>query len=190
MPLPRRIFLAINLPEKIKQELERYQEKWKSLPIRWIPSKNFHITLVFLGYLNNDELFEVSKATKETAFENSPFSVNLTKICYGPLEKKPPRMIWAVGERSSQFTALKTELEERLLNSGKVSFRPEKREFCPHITLGRIRQWEWRRMDPEDIPQIEEEINLVFPVNSIEVMESQLKRGGAEYTILESHSLK
>ncbi|PIX88575.1 MAG: hypothetical protein COZ30_00470, partial [Candidatus Nealsonbacteria bacterium CG_4_10_14_3_um_filter_36_16] len=55
-----------------------------------------------------------------------------------------------------------------------------------HITLGRIKQWEFRQIEPEERPEVNEEINLTFEVNSIEVMESELKRGGSEYTILES----
>jgi len=56
--------------------------------------------------------------------------------------------------------------------------------------LARIRTWEFREIEPEEEPEVNEEINLTFEVNSIEVMESQLKRGGAEYTVLESCQLK
>ena len=67
--------------------------------------------------------------------------------------------------------------------------KPETRPYIPHITLGRIKQWEFRQIEPEERPKIEEEISLSFEVNSIEVMESDLKRGGAEYTVLESAPL-
>jgi 2'-5' RNA ligase len=68
--------------------------------------------------------------------------------------------------------------------------KPESRIYTPHITLGRIRVWEFRQIEPEERPDIEKEISLSFQVNSIEVMESQLKRGGSEYTILKSCPLK
>jgi 2'-5' RNA ligase len=41
-------------------------------------------------------------------------------------------------------------------------------------------------MEPEERPEIDEEVNFSFEVKSIEIMESHLKRGGAEYTVLES----
>ena len=179
----RRIFIAINLPEDIKRKLGDYQSKWPELPIRWTKPRNLHITLGFLGYVNNEELLEILKIIKEVASKQQPFSINLSKICYGPPKKMPPRMIWAVGEKSPQFAALKDDLGKSLSSS-------EKREFFPHITLGRIRQWEWRRVEPEERPEMEEEINLTFSVNSVEVMESELKKGGAEYAILESHELE
>jgi len=63
------------------------------------------------------------------------------------------------------------------------------RGFSPHITLGRLRQWEFRKIEPEERPNINEEINFGFEVTSIEVMESNLRKGGAEYSVLESHKL-
>jgi len=170
------------LPMEAKRKLAEYKERWPELPVRWTKLGNIHITLVFLGYIADEEVVEVCKAVKETASRHSSFSVNLFKICYGPTDKKPPRMIWAIGEKSEGFTALKNDLDKALASS-------EKREFSPHITLGRIRKWEWQRIEPEERPEIEQEIDLSFPVDSIELMESVLKRGGPEYTVLESAPL-
>jgi len=187
-----RIFIAINLPADIKKKLEKYQGELLGLPIRWTNPKNIHITLVFLGHLLDEELLEVCKITKEVAQRNTSFSVNLKKICYGPpriSSGQAPRMVWITGEKSKDFTSLKNDLENSLLNSQKIRFSPENREFSPHITLGRIKQWEWRRIEPEERPIVEKEINLIFSVESIEVMESVLRRGGPEYTMIESYPL-
>jgi 2'-5' RNA ligase len=72
----------------------------------------------------------------------------------------------------------------------RVKFRPENKGFVLHITLARIREWEWKKIEPEERPEINEELDLIFTVESIEVMESELKRGGPEYTVIESHSFK
>jgi len=186
-----RIFIAINLPEEIKKELSSFQTKWPELPCRWTKKENLHITLIFLGYLNDEELLEVLKITKEVASRNSPFSINLKKIIYGPPKKMPPRMVWAEGEKSEELGKLQKDLENSLLTSSiKGLPEPEARPYTPHITLGRIRAWEWRQIEPEERPKVAEEISLNFEVNSIEIMESQLKRGGPEYTTLESCPLK
>lgn len=176
-----RVFVAINLPENIKKKLAEYQTKWPELPVRWTKPNNIHITLVFLGYLSDEEVVEVCKTVKEVVSRHNSFDVNLTKICYGPTDKKPPRMVWTTGERSEDFSALKNDLDKSL-----GSF--ENREFTPHITLGRINKWEWQRIEPEERPEIEEDINLNFLVESVEIMESVLKRGGAKYNVLESFS--
>ena len=162
----RRVFIAINLPEDIKKKLAGYKERWPELPIRWTKPENLHITLDFIGYVADEELVEICEKTKEIADEHNAFEVKLTQICYGPTDKKPPRMIWAIGEKIKELN------------------------LSPHITLGRIRKWEWQRIEPEERPNVDEEIDLSFSVDSIELMESVLKRGGPEYTILESYNLK
>ena len=175
-----RIFIAINLPEDIKKQLVDHQSKWLDLPCRWTKKDNLHITLEFLGYLTDEELMELSQKTKEMASEKKVFDIHLNKICYGPPDKKPysgtkpltgrldkvenrpPRMVWVVGERIKELN------------------------LTPHITLGRIKTWQFRQIEPEERPEVNEEIDLTFEVKSIEIMESQLKKGGPEYILLES----
>ena len=185
-----RIFIAINLPEDIKKKLIDYQAKWPELPIRWTKKENLHITLIFLGYLSDEELLEVLKSTKKATSGHQPFFINLKKIIYGPPKKLPPRMVWAEGEKSKELGKLQGDLENSLLASSVKGMESGNRPYAPHITLGRIKAWEFRKIEPEERPEVNEEINLNFEVNSIEVMESELKRGGAEYVILESCLLK
>lgn len=205
-----RIFIAINLPEEIKKELINYQARWPELPIRWTKREKLHITLVFIGYISDEEVLESCRVTKEVASRYPSFSINLNKICYGPPKKMPPRstsvsrsfhrsphssaeggvpkMIWVKGEKLEELANLKDDLEKSLSEKIRLALsqKEQGRAFSPHITLGRIRAWEWRTIEPEERPKVEEEIDLSFEVNSIEVMESKLKKGGAEYTILES----
>lgn len=186
--MKHRIFIAINLPEDIKKELVKHQANWPELPIRWTKPENLHITLIFLGHLIDEQILEVCKITEEITSKYQPFLINLKKICYGPPKKMPPRMVWVEGERSKELANLKNDLEKSLIE--KINFSQERRALTPHITLGRIRTWEWRRINAEERPKVDTEIDLSFEVNSIEVMESELKRGGAEYAILESCPLK
>lgn len=185
-----RIFIAINLPGDIRKKLASYQKKWQEFPAKWVSPDNIHITLEFLGYLTDQELGDVCIAAKEVVKNYKSFSINLNKICYGPLPlnpKKSPKMIWAIGEDVKELANLKNNLERSLLES--VRFSPENRKFIPHVTLARINEWEWKKIELEERPEIDENIDLLFTVESVEVMESELKRGGPVYTILESHNL-
>ena len=181
----RRVFVAINLPESLKSRLARFQSKWPDLPAKWTKKENIHITLVFLGYVQDNEIPEILRITEEIAKKHKPFQLNFNKICYGP-PKKALRMVWAMGEKSEELRDLQNDLENSLSN---LSFKKENRFYSSHITLARIRQWEFKQIEPEERPQIEEFIDLSFEVNSIELMESQLKRTGAEYTVLQSMPL-
>lgn len=186
-----RIFIAINLPAEIKKDLMNFQAKWPELPVRWVKPENLHITLAFLGYLVDEELLEIIKIAKEVAQKNKSFTINLNKILYGPPKKLPPRMVWVEGEKSVELGKLQKYLEESLFSSSiKELGEPEARPYTPHITLGRIKTWEWRRIESEEKPEVNEDISLSFEVNSIEVMESELKKTGPEYTILESSEFK
>lgn len=179
-----RIFIAINLPENVKKHLIHFQKKWwrSDVPCSWTKSENLHITLVFLGYLTDTELIEVCKITKQVASKHNSFSIELNKILYAP-PQKPIKMIWAEGKENKELTELQNDFKTYFneLKSDKI--------YIPHITLGRLKQWEFKKINPEERPQINEEIFLKFRVNSIEVMESELKRGGSKYTILKSFSL-
>lgn len=182
-----RIFIAINLPEDIKRELATYAGKWPELPAKWTDKDNLHITLEFLGDLTDIEIADACKIAGDAAKRHKPFSLALTKVLYGPLKKNPPRMVWAEGEKTGELADLKEDLQECLTE--KIMFRPEGKGFAPHITLARIREWEFRKFDIEERPEVSEDIDLTFTVESIEMMESELKRGGPQYTILESHNL-
>lgn len=183
-----RVFVAINLPTEIKKELSAYSEKWLDLPAKWTAKDNLHITLEFLGALTDEEIGEVCVAVKEVAEKHESFSLNLTNILYGPPKKMPPKMVWAEGEVSEELSVLREDLENALTE--RVRFVPENRTFAPHITLARISAMEFRAIEPEEVPEINENIDLQFTVESIEVMESVLKREGPIYEILESHQLK
>jgi len=180
-----RIFIAINLPEGIKRDLFSYQENWPSLPARWTKKDNLHITLVFLGYANSEELPEICQIVREVAKRHSPFDISLKKIIYGPPKKSPARMVWAEGEKSKELGRLHGDLENSLCNRLNV-IEDKGRPYSPHITLARITAWEMQRMDPEERPEVNEEIDFNFEVSSIEVMESFLKKKGPDYVVLES----
>jgi len=177
-----RIFLAINLPEKIKTELLGCKERWPELPARWTTPDNLHITLVFLGSTSDKELKNVQEITKKVAANYKTFTLFLSQIVYGPTERQP-KMIWAKGKTSKELLSLQKDLAQALGYQ-------EEHLFSLHITLARLKEWEFRKVAPEERPQVKEEISLKIPVSSLEVMESKLKRGGAEYSIIQSILLK
>lgn len=186
--MKRRIFLAVNLPAGIKKKLVSLKEDWQDLPAKWTKPGNLHITLSFLGYMEDDEVPEVCRQAREAASQESPFGMKLIKTCYAPPEKKIPRMIWAIGEKGGPFSDLKRKVEESLGESGDR--RRKTGDVIPHVTLARIRKWDWQSIEPEDRPDVEKGLDLSFQVNSFEVMESKLKKGGPDYLVLESFSLE
>lgn len=185
-----RVFIAINLPEKIRKDLSAYQDKWLDLPARWTWPQNLHVTLVFLGNASDQEVIDICKTAAQVAKRHDPFDLTLDKIKYGPAGKTP-RMVWATGRESAELGALQADLTNAFYESGidEVDEVCDNHVFAPHVTLARIKQFELRKMELEEVPSVDEEIYQTFLVESIDVMESELKRGGPQYSVLEALAL-
>mgnify|MGYP000209178687 CR=1 FL=1 len=187
----KRTFIAINIPSDVKKGIvtkerkieELFPEEFREGKLcRWTKEENLHITLCFLGNVPDRKLLDVIQAVKEATKATEPFVISFNKIVYGPLNKMPPRMIWLLTENLPLLKQLARNLQKELLGYG---LHPDIKPFTSHITLARLRTWVWRQIEPEERPKIEEEFKANFAVNSVEVMESRLKRTGPEYITLE-----
>jgi len=193
----KRIFIAINLPQEIKSQLQEIEKELEKLfpselsreMVRWVKKDNLHITLLFVGQVDEIKIPQIYQIVQNISQNEFPFSLKLEKVTYGPPGRIPPRLIWVELEKKPQLVSLAEKLKNQIMKAGILK-RVEQREFSPHITLGRIRTWQWKKIEPEERPEVEKEIDLQFEVKSIEVMESKLKRTGAEYTILQSFYFK
>ena len=183
--MKRRIFIAINLSEKVKKRLKEYKEAHGDLPVRWTKIPSLHLTLVFIGYVDDEQMLEACKITRETVSEVEPFFIDFKRIIIGPIGKEP-RMIWLEGAHSQELADLKNKLEQALVSANAGLQKIDGKLFAPHITLARIKTVDWRKLLVSDINSVEEKFEVQFNVNSIEVMESGLKFDGAEYATLES----
>lgn len=181
----RRIFIAVNLPREVKRRLFEFSEKHFDLPVRWIAEDNLHITLLFIGWADDEETAKICKIAKDVVSKHSPFEINLTKIDYDS-ERKSPRMIWAFGEKNKIFAELENDIRNELAENG-IGFDDRYRDSLIHITLGRITRSEWGGAEK---PNIAEKLNFEFSVESVEVMESQMAKKGREYVILENVKLQ
>ncbi len=162
----KRIFVAVNLPEDIKETLLRYQEQWPDLPAQWIKKENLHITLQFLGNVSEKELEKISKEFALVGEKHPAFEGMFQHIVYGPTKTRPS-MIWALLQDTSSLVLLQKDICKAVSSILDVVKQP----FTPHITLAKLRQFEFQRLELEEWPLIEEEISLPFSVNSFEIME-------------------
>src|SRR3989338_2919261 len=94
----RRLFIAINLPEQVKDKIGEEIEKIRygfTNDIRFLSRDNWHITLVFLGYQNYEDVPAIIESIEESVqkFKFSAPTISLESLTYGPI-KKIPRMIW------------------------------------------------------------------------------------------------
>ncbi|MFH1678513.1 MAG: RNA 2',3'-cyclic phosphodiesterase, partial [Candidatus Omnitrophota bacterium] len=90
-----RTFIAIELPEEIKNILGEIQDKLKQTraDVKWVQPQNIHLTLKFLGEINEDLVKKIASALNEIAQENSSFNLRLYELGAFP-KIKYPRVIW------------------------------------------------------------------------------------------------
>lgn len=175
----RRIFIAIALSDGAKDELASARAHYANLPARWTPRENLHITFAFLGNMSDGDVETLRAALREVLKETRPFSLLLSRLLYGPGPKNP-RMIWAAGETPLDLLRLK----ERFAKSWPQW--ENERSLTIHVTLARLILSQFRRLEEEERPVVNDDIHVDIPVRSLEIMESVLSSQGSTYSIVES----
>mgnify|MGYP001559268423 CR=1 FL=1 len=179
----KRMFIAINLPDDIKDAIEKEIEKirYEFLnDIRFIPRENWHITMTFLGYQKDESITSILDSMKNVSKEFEAQNIKLDNISYGP-PKEPARMIWLNinQETSDNLIHLKNKLEDELADKN-IRFQKEHRQPSIHITLARF------GLTPIDsLPEINKKLNISFNADSLDLMESSLSKKGAQYELLQ-----
>ena len=179
-----RSFIAIKMPEHIQEKLEGIQEKLKQADahISWVNPESIHLTLKFLGNIQEKQVADILAALKESVQTITPFQLQIGYAGAFP-NIRFPRVIW-VGVTDDERNSLKTlqeDLESRLTRLG---FESEQGRFQPHLTLGRVRSQKNRS---NLLRAIESMTNVwvgEIPVNAVYLIRSVLKPTGSEYTDL------
>lgn len=126
-----RIFIAIELPDEIKETLSSF---CCDLPgIRWVPRDQIHLTLRFLGDVQPKEMTRLKEALAAIAFV--PFPLAVQGVGHFPPHGHP-RVLWIGLEESRPLLELQLRVETVATGIG---IAPEERRFSPHITIARIK---------------------------------------------------
>lgn len=189
--MPRlRTFIAVDLGKTIRDRLVQLQEDLgrSATEVKWVEPENLHITLLFLGEVDQREIIDVCRAVEQGAEQVAAFALTVAGAGCFPNPRRP-RILWAgVGRGAQEIVTLHDALESPLLELG--CYRREERKYTPHITLGRIRgerpvdglgqalaaQADWQAGE--------------ITVDEVRVMASELTPGGPKYTVLSRASLQ
>lgn len=183
-----RSFICIVLPEELKAKIAELQSGLKREPVdvSWTKPENVHLTLKFLGEVEEARLEQVKEAVNQAAQAHARFELIAHGCGVFPSEKNP-RVLWVgLKDESGALQPLVQKIEERL---GAVGFAEEDRPFRAHLTIGRVRSGRNARELAQKL------IATNFPAHRITVerlvlMRSDLKPTGAVYTPLHSAELQ
>jgi RNA 2',3'-cyclic 3'-phosphodiesterase len=186
--MKRRLFVAINLPDAVRRSIERIVGLFKSefLNYRFLDSRNWHITLIFLGDQDEDILSKTIDVVDGVISSFSLPEMKFNRIVFGP-DENHPRMIWISGsaETSEELGGINEELKHHL-GEADLGFENSPKKFQAHITIARLKKSMKGGGPPIKLPTL----SLSFDADSAELMESNLVSSGPEYTVLSSHKFK
>ena len=133
-----RAFVAIDLePQTVQRIAEAIDRLRPRIPgIRWLPPANFHLTLKFLGVVDEAKLEAIAAALEREFCPFSCFTINAKGLGVFP-DLKRPRILW-VGLVGDELNALASRVENVLIPFG---FAAERTAFTPHLTVGRWREF-------------------------------------------------
>lgn len=184
-----RTFIAIKLPEDIKQHLAEAQRRIKSVGVdaSWPRPEGIHLTLKFLGEIPESGVPGITNALALAAQGMSRFRIEIAGIGTFP-NAKNPRVVWAgVSGDIEKLTRLQAAVDDAMAGLG---MEREARSFAPHLTLARIKYIRSRESWLAALEQVKDMKLPGFDVNAVSLMKSELRRTGAEYTEIARIELK
>lgn len=183
--MPRsRVFIAVDIGDTVRAKAHALQETLArtSAEVKWVEPGNLHITLLFLGEVDDRELHRVCRAAQDVAATEPPFPLHVSGMGAFPTPRRP-KVVWAgIGDGTEALVRLYGKLEATMLDLGCL--RKEERGYTPHLTLGRVRsERDGHALAPELTRRLAWDGGRTT-VEEILVFSSTLERAGPTYTVL------
>lgn len=179
-----RAFLAVPLAPSFQNDVALLIEELRKVDpaVRWVRAVEIHLTLHFFGSIEKHVLPKISNEIKDVTRQTHPFEIFLKGTGAFP-DGARPRVIWAGVEGDVKaLSDLQSRLIKRIREAG---FPTEEREFKPHLTLGRIK--DFRKAHP--IQLVDFPATAMKKISEIVLLQSHLSPDGAHYEAIEAYSL-
>jgi 2'-5' RNA ligase len=182
-----RSFVAVLLPEAVQARVDEAaaELRRRAGPVSWVRAENFHVTLRFLGSVDEATLGRARDALAEAAAGLAPFRLALGGFGGFPTAHAP-RVIWVgLTAGAEPLVELHARLEAALARCGIPS---EGRGFHPHVTLGRAREPRGASGIGELLDGTGEPLGETV-VEAVHLMRSDLHPEGAHHSALAREAL-
>ena len=176
-----RSFIASEISESVREKIADLQEELKEHKerISWTKPHNIHLTLKFLGDIEESKTKSIGESLRAAAKEFQPFNFWVKELGVFPNFRRP-RVLWVgINNPGNELNSIHCKIEQQL---NQLGFPEEKTRFNPHLTIGRVKsqvsdqfieRFKTAKFDGDEV-EVEE---IIF-------MESKLHPKGAIYTPL------
>lgn len=150
--------------------------------VNWVAPENFHVTLNFLGDVDDRDLHGICRAMADVAKREGPFRLSIAGVGAFPTPRRP-KILWAaIAEGLESLQRIYAASEPKLTELGV--YRREERGYTPHLTLGRVKdEADGELIAPELAKYAEWNGGDVF-VQELKVYTSELRRTGPVYSVI------
>lgn len=177
--MTKRLFVSISLPAEWQNAFVDYYAQFSVRDVRWTPKENVHITVCFLGDVDEAHIGGIQEKIKNVCANAESFSLSFENISFAP-PGMPPRMVWAMFAPSEAYQQLAEDMQEALRSF--LNVEPHE-DVVPHATLARFKT-----------PVLTKEIDVTkvqsgftsFEVCSVELVASRLDLADVRYEALET----
>ena len=183
--MEKRVFIAINLPQNVKDSLARDIDVLKNKDtdgvVNWVDPDLLHLTLNFLGNIDEPRIGAVNGVLSIIVPQYQSFALETDGLGTFP-EVGDPRVIFVkVPDIAGMCPKIQQGLGEGLTKNGFVL---TDRPFRAHVTIGRVRDGHTFQL-----PQVIFN-RQIFNVASLDIMASELTPNGPKYTLIEKFHLR
>jgi len=177
-----RVFIGIKLNENCIESIKRELKSFKKIgsPIKWTRDENIHLTLKFIGEINENKLEELISKIQERINEIIQFKMIIRG--FGAFKRNGILTIfWTGVEKSKELYKLYTLIED---SCHSIGIKKELRDFVPHITLGRNKKnYNFKRFF-EKLNDMNDKYIAEQMVSGFQIFKSELTQQGPIYSIL------
>ena len=179
-----RLFVALDFPEEVRWKLLGLVAQLKSQfpETRWVRPEEMHVTLKFIGHVDEQKAESIAAALKEV-HTSRLVDMTFRGVGFFPNERRP-RIVWCGVEASRNLGELAAKIDHALEPLGVET---EPRAYAPHLTIARLKSSEGAGMLVRAASELKSQDFGTARESEFHLFESVLKPSGAEHKRLQTY---
>jgi 2'-5' RNA ligase len=172
-----RLFIAIPIPEAVKEYIISIQEGFHKFPLRFVKPEQMHLTIDFLGEIPDNKVDGIIKNLDDV--RSKPFNIRLTNLGSFPTKERI-RVIWIGIEKDETFIELQKNIRKIFNHRGKL---------MPHLTIARAREIIKDRRLSDEIEKFKT-TSQEFPVSKFVLYKSEPTSQGYVHSMVKEFPIE